>query len=129
MRQFWESKKWLAFAVCVVAAILTMVLNAKYGLGIDPNVLYGLLGLNTLYILVQGKIDSKKTGGSPSKAFFESHKFVATAVGNVVPILCGLANKKWGLGIDPGMIMGLLGLNAVYVLRKGAIDAKEPDKH
>lgn len=129
MQKVWESKKWLAFAVCVVVSIATLIVNQRFGLNLDPNIIFGLLGLNVLYTLVQGKIDAKNPADHVGKKFFESHKFISLVVGYVVPILVGWANGQFNLTIPPELIWGLLGIDSVYLLRKGMLDLKEPANH
>lgn len=129
LANFWQGKKWAALILSVVVVIATMVANKVYGLGIEANIIFAVLGLNALYVLRQGSIDSKKTNLNAFKPFWESRKFLAVAIGNVVPIITEAINKKYQLGITPEMILGLVGVDAVYMLRQGALDVKEPDKH
>lgn len=129
MKEFWKSKKWLAFAACIVISLITMVLNSKFGFNIDPNIILALVGLNAVYILMQGKIDAKNPADHYGKEFFKSHKFVATMIGNLIPVILGWANKEFGLNLSPEMIWGLIGLDGIYLLRKGALDLKDPSKH
>ena len=129
LRRFWESKKWLAFGGGVVISILTYASNLRYGLGIETNAILGILGLSGLYILAQGKIDKNKGVGAKVKSFWNSNKAIALLVGNTIPLIVGAVNTKWDLGIDPMIIMGFIGLDAVYILRQASIDMKEPDKH
>lgn len=129
MRVFWQSKKWIAFATAFLIAIGTYVLNAKFGLGIDSNALLALVGLNTLYIIVQGRIDSKKTNQTVAKAFFDSHKSIALLLGDLIPLIVGYLNVKTNITIPPDLVLGLLGADAVYLMGKSTADVKEPDKH
>lgn len=129
LRAFWMSKKWVAFAMAFVIAVGTYLLNAKFGLEIQTNAIYALIGLNTLYIFIQGRIDSKKTNQAVGKAFFDSHKAVALLFGNLIPLAVGILNVKAGIEIPPNIVLGLLGVDGVYLLGKGAADAKKPDEH
>lgn len=129
MRKFWESKKWLAFGSAVVIALVSYVLNAQFQLGVDVNALFAMVGLSGLYVLVQGRIDAKKGGQTVAKAYFDSHKSMALLVGQLVPLAVGLLNTKTGIVIPPDLVLGLIGVDAAYLVVKGAADGKEPDKH
>jgi len=129
MRKFWESKKIVAFLACFVVAMVTLVINAKYGFNIDPNVILGSIGLSGLYVVMQGRIDAKKADATKVKSMLESHKFVMVMLGNFLPIMVGALNKKFGVEITPEMVWGLLGVNAVYIVGKTSSDMKQPDTH
>lgn len=129
MKSFWQSKKWLAFGVCVIIGILTLVLNSQFGLNLDPNIILSLLGLNAIYIIAQGNIDAKNPEDHFGKQFFDSHKFIALLIGDVVPLLIGWVNKNYGVQIPVEAILGLIGLDSIYIIRKAMLDIKEPEKH
>ena len=129
MRKFWESKKIIAFIACFVIAVTTLIINTKYGFNIDPNVLLGCVGLSGLYVILQGRIDAKKADGNKAKTLLESHKFIMVMLGNIIPMLVGILNKKFEINITPDMIWGLLGVNAVYLVGKSSYDMKQPDTH
>lgn len=129
MRKFWQSKKWLAFAVALVMSLLTYILNTKMGLGLDANAIFAMIGLSGLYLVAQGRIDCAKTGAAASKAFLDSHKAVALLLGNLVPFIVGFLNKRTGVDIPPDLVLGLLGVDAVYLIGKTAADMKNPDQH
>jgi hypothetical protein len=50
-------------------------------------------------------------------------------VGDVLPIGIAYVNKRFSINIPVEAVAGLMGLSGVYILRQGATDAKEPDKH
>ena len=129
MRKFWESKKIVAFAACFLIAMITLVVNAKYDINIDANVILGAIGLSGLYVIAQGKIDAKKGDPNKAKSILESHKFVMVMLGNLMPMLVGILNKKFEIEITPEMIWGLLGIDAVYLIGKTSSDMKQPDAH
>lgn len=129
MSNFWQGKKVAALILSVVVVVVTMVLNNVEGFSIDANVILSILGLNAIYILRQGSIDSKKTDANVFKPFWESRKFLAIALGNIMPMIVEYINSKYKTGITSEMVLGLLGVDAIYMLRQGAIDVKEPDKH
>jgi len=129
MKKFWESKKWLSLAVCVIMVIGCAIANTMEGISIDANIILAVIGLNTIYILRQGSIDSKKTDQNVFKNFWESNKFMALIVGDILPLFVAFLNSKYSLEIPVEAIAGLVGLDAVYILRQGAIDSKTPKKH
>ena len=129
LANFWQGKKIAALVLTFVVVIVTMVMNQVADLGLDPTIILSILGLNALFILRQGSIDSKKTEQNAFKPFWESRKFLAVAVGNFVPIIVGFVGKKYNFNFSPELIYSLLGIDAVYLLRQGALDAKNPDEH
>lgn len=129
MRKFWESKKWLAFGSAVVIGLATYVLNTKYGLGVDANALMAMIGLSGLYVLVQGRIDTKKGDQTVAKAYLDSHKSMALLVGQLIPLLVGVLNAKVGVAIPPELVLSLIGVDAAYLVVKGSADGKEAAKH
>lgn len=129
LANFWQGKKIAALVLTFVVVIVTMIVNQTANLGLDPTIILSILGLNALYILRQGSIDSKKTDQNAFKPFWESRKFLAVAVGNLVPIIIGFVGKKYNLEISTEIIYSLLGIDAVYLLRQGALDVKAPNEH
>lgn len=129
MKKFWQSKKITALVLTLLITIVCVVLNQTKGFNIDPSIILSALGLSAVYILRQGSIDSKKTDKNAFKPFWESRKYIANAIGILLPLIIGFINQKYNLKIPTETVVGLLGLNAVYILRQGSLDAKEPDKH
>jgi len=129
LQVFWQSKKWCALALSVIVVIAIPVVNKMLGITLDAKVIFAVIGLNAVYIIRQGSIDSKKTGENAFKSAWESKKFMALALGNVVPIIVGIVNVKYKLGLDASVVMSLIGLDGVYQMAQGAIDAKQPNEH
>lgn len=129
LQVFWQSKKWCALALSVIVVIAVPITNKSLGIGLDASVLFTILGLNAVYILRQGSIDSKKTGQNAFKSIWDSKKFLALLLGNIVPIVVGVLNAKYKLGLEPSVVMALLGLDGIYQLAQGAVDAKNPNEH
>ena len=129
LANFWQGKKIAALVLTFIVVIVTMVLNQTADLGLDPSIILSILGLNALYILRQGSIDSKKTDQNVFKPFWESRKFLAVAVGNFVPMIVAFVGKKYSFEISSEIIYSLIGIDAVYLLRQGALDVKKPDAH
>ena len=127
--KLWKGKKITALILSIIVVIGTFILNNALSLDLNPNILLSVLGLSAIYVLRQGSLDSKKTNQNSFKPFWESRKWIASVAGFCIPLIVGFINKKYGSQISPEMILGLVGLDAVYVLRQGALDAKEPDKH
>ena len=128
LSNFWQGKKIFALIITFIIVLMSTILN-KNGIQIDPSILISILGLNALYILRQGSIDSKKIEQNAFKPFWESRKFIAMTVGSLVPMVTGYIKKEFDVEIPSELIFSLVGLDAVYILRQGALDAKEPDKH
>jgi hypothetical protein len=129
MKKFWQSKKITALVLTLAISIACVVLNQTKGFNIDPSVILSVLGLSAVYILRQGSIDSKKTDKNAFKPFWESRKYIANVIGILLPLIIGFLNQKYNLKIPTEAVLGFLGLNAVYILRQGSLDVKEPDKH
>jgi len=129
LQVFWQSKKWCALALSVIVVIAVPIVNKALGISLDAGVLFAVLGLNAVYILRQGSIDSKKTGQNAFKSIWDSKKFLALLLGNIVPIVVGIVNAKYKLGLDAGVVMALLGLDGIYQMVQGSVDAKNPNEH
>jgi len=127
--KLWKGKKITALIATLVLVILTFILNQKLSLSLNPNVLLSVLGLSAIYILRQGSLDSKKTDQNVFKPFWASRKWIASVVGIAIPLIVGIVNKRYGTSFSPEMVLGLVGLDAAYILRQGALDAKAPNEH
>jgi len=126
---FIQSKKWLAMALATIVSVAIPILNSAFDMGLNVNIIFAILGLDLLYILRQGSLDSQKSDKNIFKPFWDSKKFIAMAVGTLVPIVIGFVNSKWNTSISSELILGIVGLDAGYILMQGTVDAKEPDKH
>jgi len=129
MQLFIQSKKWLAMALATIVSISIPILNSVFEMGLNVNIIFAILGLDILYILRQGSLDSKKTDKNIFKPFWDSKKFIAMTIGTVVPIIVGFINAKYKINISSELILGIVGLDAGYILMQGTVDSKDPDKH
>lgn len=127
--KLWKGKKITALIFSIVVVILTFVLNQRLSLDLNPNVLLSVLGLSAIYVLRQGSLDSKKTDENVFKPFWTSRKWIASMIGVAIPLIIGIVNKRYGTSFSPEMVLSLVGLDAVYILRQGALDAKNPSVH
>lgn len=129
LQMFWQSKKWCALALSTIVVITIPILNKTLGIGLDASLLFAVLGLNAVYIIRQGSIDSLKNGQNAFKSIWNSKKFLALILGNLIPVIVGIVNYKYQIGLDSGVILALIGLDGAYQLVQGANDVKNPNEH
>ena len=124
-----DKKKLVSLALIIVAVIIAVLDKGPM------SVLFCSVILNGVYLVIQKKIDSAKTGGAAGgyKGMFLSKKWIAVMAGNAVAILgtagAAVVNKLTGMAIPVEWIAPLLVMVSGYLGLQGTGDITDPNNH